>query len=153
MGHFPRSSEKDPAVWTALCAWWWGVCGGRGVTGPQGPLPSPAGSHSHAFTGGDERLLDFVPTLCNILGVQDKGQVFIQHLHESSKQLFRISEVELRLLEWKTRVMSLFPPLDSVPLNWVRLVCTCPGYSNVLPSKRSMFVHIQHTWTSLLLCV
>lgn len=70
---------------------------------------------------GDESVSDLVPTLLNILGVLDEGYVLILHLHESSQQLFGISKIELRLLEWKTRVMSFFPSLASIPLNYMEV--------------------------------
>lgn len=70
---------------------------------------------------GDESVSDLVPTLLNILGVLDEGYVLILHLHESSQQLFGISKIELRLLEWKTHVMSFFPSLASIPLNYMEV--------------------------------
>lgn len=150
MGHFPRSCQA--AVWRALrvlC----GVClPGRCLgeqrghlclkAAPQGPLPSPAGSHSHAVTCGDESLLDLVPAVLNILGVQDEGQVLIQHLRESKQQLCRMSKIELRLLEWKTCLVSFFLPLTPVPLSYVE-VAPALAFQMFFHLERSMFVHVQ----------
>lgn len=148
------SYEKESllcAVWTALHM----VCsvqpdgevlvGGRGVTyvwklGHRDPFPPLAGSHLRAFMCGDESVLDLVQTFLGLLGILDEGQVLFLHLHENRQQLLGISKIQLRLLEWKTHIMSFCPPLASFPLNYMEVGLHQPWLLECSPMQRGPWV-------------